>query len=453
MPFLKKKNKAMQPATIIVLSFLAVIAVGTLLLSLPISSTGNHFTNPLVSLFTATSATCVTGLIVVDTGSYWNTFGQIVILIMIQIGGLGLVTFTSFFNFMLRKKLELRSMQVASESVNSSGFNDVKSLVKSVIKISFICEFAGALLLMCAFVPKYGVFGIYVSFYLGITSFCNAGFDVMGMVEQPFSSMVTMADNPFVMIVIPLLIIAGGLGFFVWQDIIQYRKKKRLALQSKLVIVSTIAMLLLGMIITLVLEWNNPDTLGGHDFLFKLSNSFFNSATLRTAGFNSIDIASLTPLSKIAAICLMFIGVAPGSTGGGIKITTFVIVIMTIISVLKNKPDTIIMGRRIDKDLVYKALSIMFIFATVIIGASIALSFANPQIDGIDAALEVTSAISTTGVTTGVTSVCKDGSLMLLCVIMFLGRVGPVSLALSLSISKQRYNKNEVYPEGKLMVG
>ncbi len=453
MPFIKTKNKPIQPVTTICLSFLAVIVVGTLLLTLPISSTSGEFTHPIKALFTAASATCVTGLVVFDTGTYWNYFGQIVILIMVQIGGLGLVTFTSFFSFLIRKKLELRSIQVASESVNSSGFSDVKSVVKSVMNISFICEFIGAILLMFAFVPKYGLKGIYISFYISITSFCNAGFDVMGMVEEPFSSLTTMNTNPIIMIVVPFLIIAGGLGFVVWHDLLVYRKKKRFAFQTKVVVISTLILLFLGTVLTLVLEWNNEATLGDQSFLYKLSNSFFNSVTMRTAGFNTMDTTAILPYTKVLGIVFMFIGVAPGSTGGGIKITTTVILIMTIMGVIKGKSDTIIIGRKIEKDMVYKSLAIGFLFAFVVAFATIVLDITHSSVDILDAAFEVTSAISTTGLSTGPTGSWSIGGLSLLSVIMFIGRVGPISFALSLSLRKTRQNKQEVYPEGKIMVG
>lgn len=453
MPSLKAKSKPLQPATIISLSFLALIIIGTVLLMMPFSSASHRFTDPVTALFTATSATCVTGLITVDTGTYWSTIGQLVVLIMIQIGGLGLVTFASFFNFLLRKKLELHSMQVASESVNTSGFSDVKQLVRSVVKISFLCELAGMLLLIPSFTVKYGLKGVYIAFYLSVTAFCNAGFDVMGMVEQPFSSLTTMSGDAGVMLVIPLLIIAGGLGFYVWTDIISFRAKKRLALQSKLVVLTTLIFIALGTVLTMIFEWSNPATLAGKSFIGKLANSFFQSVTLRTAGFNTIDIASTTPLSKMLGIFLMFVGVAPGSTGGGIKLTTLAIVMMTVFSVITNKSDTIIMGRRIDKELVYKALSIMFIMISVIIVISIILSFNIPQASGLDVTYEVTSAISTTGLSTGVTAMCGRFEKILLCIAMFIGRVGPIGLAISLSVRGTHQNKNEVYPEGKLMVG
>ena len=192
----KQKNKQTNPAAVISISFLAIIIVGALLLMLPFSSAANEFTDPLTAFFTATSATCVTGLVVKDTGTYWSTIGQIIILLMIQLGGLGLVTFTSFFNFLLRKKPELHTIQVASESVNTSGFYDVKHMVRSVLAISFICEIVGALLLSISYIPKFGAKGIYIAVFLSITAFCNAGFDVMGMVAEPFSSITSLSHDP-----------------------------------------------------------------------------------------------------------------------------------------------------------------------------------------------------------------------------------------------------------------
>ncbi|MDE6599312.1 MAG: potassium transporter Trk, partial [Oscillospiraceae bacterium] len=363
MPVLKSKNKSVNPAATIVLSFAAIIAVGTILLIMPFSSANGSFTDPLTAAFTATTATCVTGLVLVDTGTYWSVFGQIVILLMIQIGGLGFVTLVSFFNFLVRKKMELRSIQVASESVNTSGFSDVKLLVRYVIGISVICELVGAALLATVFVPEYGLYGAYISVFVAVSAFCNAGIDIFGAVETPYCSLTGFSDNPVVMTVVPLLIIAGGLGFLVWMDIIGFRQKKKLTLQSKIVLIFTAILIVLGTLLTLVTEWDNPLTLGGMGFGGKLVNSFFHSVSLRTAGFNTVDVSSMHSITKLLSIFLMFIGAAPGSTGGGIKITTFAIIIMTVVSVIKNKEDTVILNRKIDKESVYKSLAIIILAA------------------------------------------------------------------------------------------
>lgn len=452
MPVIKQKSKTLRPASVIVMSFALVIATGAFLLTLPISSAEGKFTSPLTAVFTATSATCVTGLSVVDTGSYWSVFGQIVILLMIQIGGLGFVTLVSFFSFLIGKKMELHSIQVASESVNSSGFSDVKQLVKYVIRISAACEAVGALLLMTVFVPQYGAYGAYISVFLAISAFCNAGFDIMGHVAEPFCSLTTLNTDPVVMTVIPMLIIAGGLGFFVWMDIIGFRKKKRLSLQSKIVLLFTLILIVIGTVITFVTELDNNATIGNMSFGEKLANSFFYSVTMRTAGFNTFDNASMRSITKLFSLFLMFIGAAPGSTGGGIKVTTFAIIIMTVVSVIKNKSDTIILGRRIDRESVYKSLSIIVLSALVASVSSIIIFYSNADMAGIDVAYETVSAIATTGLSVGVSAASGAVSRIILCISMFIGRVGPVSFAISLS-SGDRRGKNEVYPEGKMMVG
>ncbi|MBD5145137.1 MAG: hypothetical protein HDT21_04390 [Ruminococcus sp.] len=455
MPVLKSKNKSVNPAATIVLSFAAIIAVGTILLIMPFSSADGSFTDPLTAVFTATTATCVTGLVLVDTGTYWSTFGQIVILLMIQIGGLGFVTLVSFFNFLVRKKMELRSIQVASESVNTSGFSDVKLLVRYVIGISVVCELVGAALLATVFVPEYGLYGAYISIFVAVSAFCNAGIEILGAVETPYCSLTGFSDNPVVMTVVPLLIIAGGLGFLVWMDIIGFRKKKKLTLQSKIVLIFTAILIAVGTLLTLVTEWDNPLTLGSMGFGGKLVNSFFHSVSLRTAGFNTVDVSSMHSITKLVSIFLMFIGAAPGSTGGGIKITTFAIIIMTVVSVIKNKEDTVILNRKIDKESVYKSLAIIILAALATSVSGIILFYSNPgaDISGIDAAFEAVSAISTSGISVGVSAASGSLSRIILCLSMFIGRVGPVSFAISLSVKRDRRSKNEVYPEGKMMVG
>lgn len=452
MPVIKQK-KTIEPTKLIVLSFLLVIVTGTILLSLPISSRDHSFTHPIDALFTATSATCVTGLAVYDTYSHWNTFGQVVIMLMLQIGGLGLVTFTSFFTFVSGKKMGLRSMQAASESVNTTGFSDVKQLVKSVMIISAICESIGAVLLMIYYVPKYGPKGIFFSFFHAISAFTNGGFDLMG-IEVPGGSLAPVSSNPLVMFTIMALIVAGGMGFVVWTDIRNYGKTKKLVMQTKIVLIMTAILIVSGTVIFAVLEWNNPETIGNCGTGQKIVHSLFQSITFRTAGFSTVDIGKAEPLTKLAAICYMFIGVAPGSTGGGIKITTVAIVICTVISVVRNQPDTVMLGRRINKDLVYKSLSIIVLSATVTVISSLIFVHIGKAYDisVIDAVFEAASAFSTCGLSAGYTAVPDTFSRLILCLTMFIGRVGPVSFAISLTLGADKRPKNEVIPEGKLFV-
>lgn len=453
MPVFKAKAKTPKPAAMIVLSFVIIIAVGSLLLMLPVSSRNGSFTDPVAAVFTATSAACVTGLTVVDTGTYWSVFGQVVILLMVQIGALGFVTLVSFFNFLMHKKMELHSIQMASESVNTSGFYDVKLLIRYVVTISFLCELIGSLLLMTVFVPKYGAYGVYISVFVAISAFCNSGFDIFGAVETPSCSLMPYSSDPMVITVLSLLIIAGGLGFFVWTDIISCRRSKRLTLQSKIVLLFTAILLVTGMLLTLAAEWDNPGTIGGMSVGGKLANSLFYSIALRSAGFCTVDSTALRSITKLFSIFIMFIGAAPGSTGGGIKITTFAIVIMTVVSVIKNKSDTVIMGRKIDKESVYKSLSIIVLAAVVMCVTSTVVFYSTDGITGIDAAYETMAALATTGLSIGVSAVSSVFARIILCITMFIGRVGPVSFAISLSVNREKQNKNEVYPEGKLMVG
>ncbi|HNX64477.1 MAG TPA: TrkH family potassium uptake protein [Oscillospiraceae bacterium] len=455
MPVLQHaKLKPMKPMRTIVLSFLLVISVGTLLLSLPISSKARECTPFIESFFTATSATCVTGLVVYDTYTHWSIFGQVIILLLIQIGGLGLVTFTSFFNFIIGRKLGLRSIQLASENANSTGFTDVKALVSAIFKISVFFETIGAILLMSVFVPKYGPRGIFISFFLSISAFCNAGFDILGN-EGEYISLMNYADNPIVMLTIMGLIICGGLGFVVWYDIMNYRKTKKLILHSKVVIFTTAFLIVSGAALVLILEWSNPNTMVDDSVGKKIWEAFFQSVSFRTAGFNTIDIAGMHSSTKLVGIIYMFIGAAPGSTGGGIKVSTITVIIMTVISVIKNNPDTVIHGRRIDKDTVYKSLSILMLSMLVVIFTSCFVYYSNvgAGAQGIDSVFESVSAFATVGLSAGTTALTNGISRLILSFAMFIGRVGPVSLALSIAIGLDARNKNQVIPEGKVLVG
>lgn len=454
MPVLPHKNKSLKPARLIVLSFLLVIAVGTLLLIMPFSSTSRSFTNPINALFTATSATCVTGLITYDTASHWSVFGQVVIIAMIQIGGLGLVTFTSFFNFVIGRKLGLRSIQIASESAGSQGFGDVRQLIGNVVKFSLFFEAAGAAVLAIPFVMEQGARGVYTAIFISISAFCNAGFDICGA-GRPFCSLTPYADNPAVMIPVILLIISGGLGFVVWSDILAVRKTKHLVLQSKLVLIMTAVLVISGTLIFTLCEWSNPATLAGLSFPQKLTRGLFHSVTLRTAGFNTIDIAQLRPVTKMFSILMMFVGAAPNSTGGGIKVTTLAVAVLAVVSVMRNEEDTIIMGRKIERFTVDKSLVIIVLSACVAAITSLCIYYlnANAGVTVLDAALESVSAFSTCGISSGVTSVAHIPSKLLLTLVMFIGRVGPVSLVYSLTMGRDVSQKSKIVPEGKIMVG
>lgn len=441
------------PARVIVFSFLLVILIGAILLSMPISSNDGLPTNFLTSLFTSTSATCVTGLVIFDTYSKWTIFGQLVILSLIQIGGIGIITISIFFYIIGGKKLGLRGIQLAKESINITDVNDLSGLFKFIIKTTFYIESLGAIILSFVFISDYGIWrGIYISIFLSVSAFCNAGFDILGF-QSPFVSLVNYNDNPLVIYTVSILIILGGLGFIVWYDIFHNRKQK-LILHTKVVLFMTIFLILIGVIIFFVLEYNNPLTLGKLSLKEKINAAFFQSVTLRTAGFCSIDFANMYQTTKTIALMIMFIGGAPGSTSGGIKVTTLAILTMTVFSVIKNKPETIIWKYKINKNIVYKSLSMFFISIVIVVIGSISLFYSvksDEMVNVVNSIFETISAFATVGVSTGVTAATNIlGKVILMC-IMFTGRVGPISLLLSLAV-RNNDDARTIFPEGKIMV-
>lgn len=447
-----------NPARVIVVSFAVIIFVGTLLLMLPISARSGLPTSFLDAFFTATSATCVTGLVVVDTYQHFTVFGQVVVLFLIQMGGLGLVTITTFFNLAIRKRLRLKTMQLAQESVSSDSMNEVSSLIRMIIGFTFSMEFCGTLALSTVFVPKYGAEGIFISLFLAVSAYCNAGFDILGR-EGEFVNLVNYYDNPVVLITIMCLIVFGGLGFIVWHDLYAYHRTKRIMLHTKIVLVATAVLIVFGGLIIMMLEWSNPNTLGPMTVPQKLLNSMFLSVSCRTAGFNSFDLASMGSMTKLICVIWMFIGAAPGSTGGGIKVTTFVVLLMTVWCTLTGKEDTLIWERRVDKEAVYKAMAVTFVALVAVFGATcfigLTIHSGGATVSDIDALFESTSAFATVGLSIGVTGVANAASRVILAATMFLGRVGPVSLALSLSWNSVniRRQKHQIKPEGKVLIG
>lgn len=450
-----KRRTSSNPARIISASFAVVIAIGTLLLWLPISSRARVFTPLLDCLFTAASATCVTGLVVYDTYTHWSAFGHGVLLMLIQIGGLGLVTFTSFFNLVVGRKLGLRGMRLASESINSTSFGDVPYLLRMIITFTLAVEASGALLLGLYFVPRFGLRGIAISVFLAISAFCNAGFDVLGFLGE-YTSLTSLNDSYLVLFTIMLLIIIGGLGFIVWNDLMAWRKTRTLLLHTKVVLLVTAFLLLLGTVCFLLFEWNNPATLQPMSLKEKIGAGCLQSVTMRTAGFNSIDLYSMHDATKVFSIVLMFIGAAPGSTGGGIKVTTIAVIVMTAVSISRGKDEPYLLGRRLSANVVYRSLAILFLGIVVSGITAIILILTCPLeqngLTGVDAAFEAVSAFATVGVSSGVTAVTNWVGKIALTLTMFIGRVGPVSFGLTLA-AQQKINRKLIVPEGKIVVG
>ena len=432
-------------------SFLLVIAVGTLLLTLPISSRTGRL-GVIDAMFTATSATCVTGLVVRDTWSQFSLFGQVIILMLIQVGGLGLVTLTSFFALAARRRMGFRDLRLLGESVSADGLSKATEVLKIVIKLAAAFEAVGIVLLLFAFVPQFGAEGVWVSVFTAISAFCNAGFDLFGRFGA-YSSLVPYVNNYYVQAVIMFMIMAGGLGFMVWVELAEYRKKRRLSLHAKVVLQFSVIFWVGGAVLLALLEWSNPRTMGGLSVPGKIMAALFQSVSTRTAGMNTIDLAACSPISKLLMSVLQFIGAAPGSTGGGVKVTTFAVLILTIRSVAQGRDDCVIGGHHIESKTVYRALTIIVIGAVAAFGSAVVVYYNTAEtVSVIDCIFESCSAFGTVGLSVGVTGQLNTGAKLLYMACMFMGRVGPVSLAISLT-AKPDANKRKVLPVGHINVG
>ena len=432
-------------------SFLLVIAVGTLLLTLPISSRTGRL-GVIDAMFTATSATCVTGLVVRDTWSQFSLFGQVIILMLIQVGGLGLVTLTSFFALAARRRMGFRDLRLLGESVSADGLSKATEVLKIVIKLAAAFEAVGIVLLLFAFVPQFGAEGVWVSVFTAISAFCNAGFDLFGRFGA-YSSLVPYVNNYYVQAVIMFMIMAGGLGFMVWVELAEYRKKRRLSLHAKVVLQFSVIFWVGGAVLLALLEWSNPRTMGGLSVPGKIMAALFQSVSTRTAGMNTIDLAACSPISKLLMSVLQFIGAAPGSTGGGVKVTTFAVLILTIRSVAQGRDDCVIGGHHIESKTVYRALTIIVIGAVAAFGSAVVVYYNTAEtVSVIDCVFESCSAFGTVGLSVGVTGQLNTGAKLLYMACMFMGRVGPVSLAISLT-AKPDDNKRKVLPVGHINVG
>ena len=435
----------------ICISFLLVIAVGTLLLTLPISSRTGRL-GVIDAMFTATSATCVTGLVVRDTWSQFSLFGQVIILMLIQVGGLGLVTLTSFFALAARRRMGFRDLRLLGESVSADGLSKATEVLKIVIKLAAAFEAVGIVLLLFAFVPQFGAEGVWVSVFTAISAFCNAGFDLFGRFGA-YSSLVPYVNNYYVQAVIMFMIMAGGLGFMVWVELAEYRKKRRLSLHAKVVLQFSAIFWVGGAALLALLEWSNPRTMGGLSVPGKIMAALFQSVSTRTAGMNTIDLAACSPISKLLMSVLQFIGAAPGSTGGGVKVTTFAVLILTIRSVAQGRDDCVIGGHHIESKTVYRALTIIVIGAVAAFGSAVVVYYNTAEtVSVIDCIFESCSAFGTVGLSVGVTGQLNTGAKLLYMACMFMGRVGPVSLAISLT-AKPDDNKRKVLPVGHINVG
>ncbi len=454
MPIINKTEKRSSPARTLVVGFLLIIAAGTLLLWLPFSSAEGETTPLFDCLYTATSATCVIGFTAVDTLSHWSLLGQIVIALLIQIGGLGFVTIITFFNIAAGKKLGYRTIADAADGLTESNFEGGRSIFISIVKYSLIFELCGAIILAITFIPEYGAYGIWVSIFISISAFCNAGFDLMG--ADGAGSLIGFNDQPLVIMTVALLAIVGGLGFVVWENFINIRKVKKLSLHSRVVLMMTGILLIFGTLFFLLSEWKNPATLGNMDFGQKLMNAFFCSATARSVGFNSVPVSEMTDFSLFGTILLMFIGPAPASTGGGIKVTTVMVMVMTVVSYIQGKNDVELFHHKIDKLIVYRTLVVTVLSMTAVslcfAGVFCTLPNTADAPDALSCLFDTVAVFSTAGLTTGAAASVSTVGRCLLLITMFAGRVGPVSLIMSLTMNSAK-RKNIVVPDGQIFIG
>lgn len=431
----KQRKRGMSQTQVISLSFFVIIIIGTLLLSLPISSRDREVTPLLDCLFTATSSTCVTGLVTVDTGTHWSLFGQCVILLMIQIGGLGFMTIATVLFMLINKKLGLRERELLSESINTLQIGGILKLAKRILAVTAVVELSGAALLSIRFCPEFGIpKGIFMGIFHSVSAFCNAGFDIMGFTAE-FCSLTGYYNDVLVNVVIMLLIIIGGLGFLVWDDVLNHGiHLRKYRLHSKIVLSISAILVLVGAV---VLFFSEADySAAGMNFGERVLTSFFGSVTARTAGFNTVDTGALSPSGKLLTTVLMFIGGSPGSTAGGIKTTTFITLLLFGFSYIRKNSSFGLFGRRLESNILNKATAVFVTNLSLVILASLIICMADNQLPVIDVIFETTSAVATVGMSTGITRSLSVVSKIVIIFLMFCGRVGSLSFAGALAERK-----------------
>ncbi len=433
----------------IALSFIPVILIGTLLLCLPVSSKTGEWTNFLDSLFTSVSATCVTGLVVFDTFTHWSVFGQLVILAMIQVGGIGLMTIITMVFIFLRKKINFRERKALMQSSGNTQLDGTLKLVKKIVLGTLIFEGIGAILLSFRFCPQMGfIKGIYYSIFHSISAFCNAGFDLMGF-RSPGSSLTYYTNDYYVNIIIMALIIIGGIGFLVWNDILKNKHHfSRYLLHTKIVLVSTAILLLVGFLGFFIFEYNGE--LAGKTLPQKILAAMFMSVTTRTAGFNTINLANLSDSGTILAVILMLIGGCPGSTAGGLKTTTIAVVVIAVFSMARGSENINAFKRRISSDVVKHAsvIILIYLFATMLSSMLIC------SMDGFSMSqvlFETASAAGTVGVSKGITSQLSIISKIIVMIMMYGGRIGGLSLVLVFGLRKTEASVKR--PTEQILIG
>lgn len=439
----KKFRISLSTTQTILLSFLLAILFGSALLALPVSSADGYAVPYIDALFTATTSICVTGLVTVPTFSTWSLFGQIVILFLIQIGGLGVVTIMSGLMISLHRRIGIKDRMLIQDAFNLNTLSGMVKFIRKVIAGTFLVEGIGALLYMTVFVPEFGVKGVWISLFNAVSAFCNAGMDVISE-----NSLYAYVHNPVINIVTILLIVFGGIGYIVWWDLVNAlknakRQKRKcfasLTLHSKIALSVTGILILAGTVAIFIFEYNNPLTIGTFSFWDKLQASLFQSVTTRTAGFATIPQEDLTNASAITSLLLMFIGGSPVGTAGGIKTVTFAVLITSAFATMKTQSEAGLFHRTIAKHAVSKAVAVVSMAFIILFAATLLLT-AVTDADALDIVYETVSAAATVGLTRSLTSELNIWGRIIIIITMYLGRVGPISLMIALNTKKETKN-------------
>ena len=449
--WMEKRPKNLSTTKIIALAFGLIILAGALLLNLPAASRNGVSAGFLPALFTATSATCVTGLSLFDTWSQWSGFGQIVLLCLIQIGGLGFMSAATLVGVLLRRKIGLKQRLVMAQALSVGDINGIVRLQRMVLFGSFSVEGIGALILLFRFWPEYGfVRALKWGVFHAVSAFCNAGFDIFGCLN-PGASVMEFQSDPVVLLTLSALIIIGGLGFLVWEEILKKKHFRRFTVYTKLVLATTLSLILAAWGLTCLIEWNNPGTLGGMALGDKLLNGFFQAVTLRTAGFASFDQARLTEGGKAIAMFFMLIGGSSGSTAGGLKTVTFVVLVLFLAARVRGNNRVCVFHRSIPQGQVLDAMTLGFLMISLMLLGGVFLSVTSP-VSFTDALYETASALGTVGLTAGATGRLSQASQILIIVFMYFGRVGLLTISMGF-LARDKAEERFRYAETNLLIG
>ncbi|MWC26752.1 TrkH family potassium uptake protein [Paenibacillus sp. MMS18-CY102] len=447
----RKRAFRLSPPQTLALGFIVIILIGSVIFATPSSNTNGEALPFLDAMFIAASAACVTGLSVINVGMDFTTLGQVSLMVLIQVGGLGFTTMATLIAIVLRRRISFRERLILQEAMNQTTLEGIIPLIKKVMVYSLVIEAVGAILLASRFMTEMPVGrALYFGLFHSISIFNNAGFDLFGMYPDRSASLIDYAQDPFISIVSMILIVLGGLGFIVLSDLITYRQNKRLTLHSKVVLAASAGLIVFGTIIIFIFEYSNPNTMQPLSFTHKLLNAMMQSVSSRSAGVSTVDIGELRQATQFAIMLLMFVGAAPGSTGGGIKVTTLVVLIFAVIAMLRGREDVVLFRRRLDQDRIHKAITFTLLSFFLIVIATMVLT-TTESAPFLPIMFEVTSAFATAGMSTGITDQFSSFGKAFLIVLMFVGRLGPVTLAFALARKPEKDKFRR--PEGRITIG